>query len=244
MSIGSGEKVMTPAAKEGLPAVVGELVACPFCGGAAAINQSRTTDRDFIRLNHRDIGYGVNCTGCGANNRVLGGMGYATQEAAAASWNRRYPLSALTAEAGKDVALNTMHVKCHEAANAFWNYWNANGETHRHGYYESTWGAINHALRVVGVVPYDYGNAPAPNVRGSLGPTETPPNPLAPSTATPAGEWVLVPREPTEAMRQAMYMAQHYDMSVQNPDEWGAVDKAYAAMLAASPRGASAGGEL
>lgn len=34
----------------------------------------------------------------------------------------------------------------HEAADAFWKYWEENGETHKHGYYESTWGAINAAL--------------------------------------------------------------------------------------------------
>ena len=34
----------------------------------------------------------------------------------------------------------------HDAANAFWHYWRINGETHKHGYYESTWGAINAAL--------------------------------------------------------------------------------------------------
>ncbi|MCO6444553.1 MAG: hypothetical protein J5J04_10775, partial [Anaerolineae bacterium] len=34
----------------------------------------------------------------------------------------------------------------HEAADAFWRYWHENGETHKHGYYESTWGAINAAL--------------------------------------------------------------------------------------------------
>ena len=34
----------------------------------------------------------------------------------------------------------------HEAANAFWLYWRENGETHKHGFYESTWGAINAAL--------------------------------------------------------------------------------------------------
>ena len=31
----------------------------------------------------------------------------------------------------------------HEACDAFWEYWRDNGETHKHGYYESTWGAIN-----------------------------------------------------------------------------------------------------
>jgi hypothetical protein len=39
----------------------------------------------------------------------------------------------------------------HDAADAFWKYWNENGETGRHGYYESTWGAINAAIRAVGV---------------------------------------------------------------------------------------------
>jgi hypothetical protein len=34
----------------------------------------------------------------------------------------------------------------HEAADAFWKYWRENGDTHKHGYYESTWGAINAAL--------------------------------------------------------------------------------------------------
>lgn len=55
------------------------------------------------------------------------------------------------------LALNVRHKKCHEAADAFWTYWNENGETHRHGYYESTWGAINAAIKLVGVVPHTYG---------------------------------------------------------------------------------------
>jgi len=33
-----------------------------------------------------------------------------------------------------------------KAADAFWRHWRENGETHKHGYYESTWGAINAAL--------------------------------------------------------------------------------------------------
>ncbi len=41
----------------------------------------------------------------------------------------------------------------HEAADAFWKYWRENGETHAHGYYESTWGAINAALAVAGIMP-------------------------------------------------------------------------------------------
>jgi hypothetical protein len=41
----------------------------------------------------------------------------------------------------------------HEAADAFWKYWRENGETHKHGYYESTWGAINAALRTAVTKP-------------------------------------------------------------------------------------------
>lgn len=42
-------------------------------------------------------------------------------------------------------------VPTEDAADAFWKYWRENGETHKHGYYESTWGAINAALAVAGV---------------------------------------------------------------------------------------------
>ncbi len=55
-----------------------------------------------------------------------------------------------------NIALNVRHPDCHKAADAFWKYWKENGETHKHGYYESTWGAINAALRTVGVVPHAY----------------------------------------------------------------------------------------
>lgn len=60
------------------------------------------------------------------------------------------------------LALNVKHPDCHRAADAFWAYWNENGETHKRGYYESTWGAINCALRTVGVVEHDYMLAVAP----------------------------------------------------------------------------------
>jgi hypothetical protein len=59
------------------------------------------------------------------------------------------------------LALNVQHKDCHIAADAFWEYWNANGETHKRGYYESTWGAINRALRTVGVIEHTYA-APTP----------------------------------------------------------------------------------
>jgi len=36
----------------------------------------------------------------------------------------------------------------HEACDAFWKYWKENGETHKHGYYESTWGAIRAYLKM------------------------------------------------------------------------------------------------
>ena len=35
----------------------------------------------------------------------------------------------------------------HAGCDAFWRYWKENGETHKHGYYESTWGAIKAYLR-------------------------------------------------------------------------------------------------
>ena len=52
----------------------------------------------------------------------------------------------------ENLALNVMDKDCHKAADAFWNYWRENGETHKHGYYESTWGAVNAAMRTVGVI--------------------------------------------------------------------------------------------
>lgn len=65
-----------------------------------------------------------------------------------------------------EVALNTLHPDCHKAADAFWQYWRKNGVPHKHGYYESTWGAINQALRLVGVVPHSYG-VPKIEVKGT-----------------------------------------------------------------------------
>ena len=55
-----------------------------------------------------------------------------------------------------EVALNVKHRDCHKAADAFWQYWRENGVPHKHGYYESTWGAMNQAPRYVGVVPHEY----------------------------------------------------------------------------------------
>ncbi len=50
-----------------------------------------------------------------------------------------------------EIHLNVQHPDCHKAADAFWKYWKENGVPHKHGYYESTWGAINAALKLVGV---------------------------------------------------------------------------------------------
>jgi hypothetical protein len=58
------------------------------------------------------------------------------------------------------LALNVGHPDHLKAADAFWKYWKENGETHKHGYYESTWGAINAAIRLVGVVPHNYAAPP------------------------------------------------------------------------------------
>lgn len=71
------------------------------------------------------------------------------------------------------LALNVRHRDCHKAADAFWAYWKEYGETHKRGYYESTWGAINRALRAVGVVEHEYMKAAADAIesarRGALG---------------------------------------------------------------------------
>lgn len=55
-----------------------------------------------------------------------------------------------------EYALNVQHPDCHKAADAFWQYWKENGATHKHGYYESTWGAINQAILYAGVKPHEY----------------------------------------------------------------------------------------
>ena len=52
--------------------------------------------------------------------------------------------SAEITEALKPLGIN---INQHHVADAFWYYWELNGKTHKHGYYESTWGAIYAALR-------------------------------------------------------------------------------------------------
>lgn len=55
-----------------------------------------------------------------------------------------------------EYAINTQSKHIHTAVDAFWQYWREYGETHKHGYYESTWGAINQAIRYAGVVAHKY----------------------------------------------------------------------------------------
>lgn len=71
------------------------LKPCPLCGSEAALNTCRTSDREYIRLNGRDTGHGVNCIRCGLNNRGIA-IGYASEQEAADAWNRRAPVSEST----------------------------------------------------------------------------------------------------------------------------------------------------
>ena len=54
----------------------------------------------------------------------------------------------------KNVALDTTQDGAHEAADAFWKTWEENHG--KHGYYESTWMAINAAIKKVGVTPFNW----------------------------------------------------------------------------------------
>ena len=54
-------------------------------------------------------------------------------------------LEAENARLKRSLSMRRVHAT-EAVANAFWKYWRENGETHKHGYYESTWGAINAAL--------------------------------------------------------------------------------------------------
>lgn len=72
------------------------------------------------------------------------------------AWQAWQAATAAAAIPKDRLALNVQHRDCHKAADAFWAYWNENGETHKRGYYESTWGAINQALRTVGVVEHEH----------------------------------------------------------------------------------------
>ena len=39
----------------------------------------------------------------------------------------------------------------HHVAKAFWDTWEENGETHKHGFYESTWMALRAAMDASGI---------------------------------------------------------------------------------------------
>jgi len=71
------------------------------------------------------------------------------------------PASEPISEERAEYALNVKHPDCLKAVDAFWEYWKENGETHKHGYYKSTWGAINQAIRCVGIVEHKYTSPPA-----------------------------------------------------------------------------------
>ncbi len=64
------------------------LLPCPFCGGEAAPNTTRTSDKEFIRLNGQDTYYAVNCIMCGAWNKGIA-YGFRTPEKAVEHWNSR-----------------------------------------------------------------------------------------------------------------------------------------------------------
>lgn len=66
------------------------LLPCPFCEGEAAFSTHRTSNRETIRLNNRDSGFGVNCVACGIGTRVFD-IGYSTEEKAAERWNTLAP---------------------------------------------------------------------------------------------------------------------------------------------------------
>jgi len=98
---------------------------------------------------------------------------------------------------GREVALNMRHKDCHKAADAFWQYWRENGVQHKHGYYESTWGAINQALRYAGVVPHEYGK-PRIEVSGTtyLGDCIN----ATPASQSSQPDTVAVPREAVDKL--------------------------------------------
>jgi hypothetical protein len=177
---------MTPAAKEGLPAVVGELVA----------KWRRTAKIDALQVERIDPAILVNRMRACADEL----------EATLLAEPRMEP--------------QDIESKCFLAFSEEDGYgYNARHKfsTFRDGFYA--------AVRVFRVS-----------------------NNIALSTATPAGEWVLVPRNPSNNMQIAGLAA--LDSSDATPESIGsligykAVREAYRAMLAASPRGAGAGGEL
>jgi hypothetical protein len=64
----------------------------------------------------------------------------------------------------------------------------------------------------------------------------------AAGTEKDAEDWQL-PRTPTDEMRNAVYMALHYHMSVIEPNEWQAADDAIAAMYKVAGAHSKAGKE-
>lgn len=59
-----------------------------------------------------------------------------------AAWEHRRAETDRLREAQKDVSIAETMPLSYEGCEAFWKHWRENGETHKHGFYESTWGAI------------------------------------------------------------------------------------------------------
>lgn len=149
-----------------------KLIPCPFCGaGTTEIRPQKQTWNGGLKPPSEPISVSI-WHWCehveGQPRRGIERVGR-DLESAIEAWNRRAALDAQPASAElptqdipkERLSLNVMHKDCHKAADAFWKYWNENGETHKHGYYESTWGAINQALRTVGVIENEYMKAAA-----------------------------------------------------------------------------------
>ncbi len=102
---------------------------CPFCGMPPVV----------VPISGRP-----NELECQNEDCCLSGMPFKVEE-----WNAR----AKTTEPSTDDLDTIMQIlvrspNCHEAVDEFWRSWKENGETHKHGYYESTWGAIRAAFRI------------------------------------------------------------------------------------------------
>lgn len=65
-------------------------------------------------------------------------------------WNDDHPLNKRSTADAEYNRLFSPNINQHHVADAFWSAWKENGETHKHGYFESTWIALRAALRAAG----------------------------------------------------------------------------------------------